>query len=183
MKSRDLTAQISALFAARGVLCYGEGVSQRAHALQAAALAERSGCDSAMVTAALLHDIGHLLDKRGEEAAARGIDTKHEVIGAGWLARHFGEPVCEPIRLHVAAKRYLCAVEPGYYERLSSASKLSISLQGGPMTEAEAAAFVAQPYAAEAVQLRRWDEAAKRPEAVTPGFEHFARHIQAAMAA
>ena len=146
-------------------------------------MAERSGSESTLVTAALLHDIGHLLDKRGEDAAARGIDTRHEAIGAGWLARYFGEAVCAPIRLHVAAKRYLCAVEPGYYERLSSASKLSIGLQGGPMTEAEAAAFAAQPYAAEAVQLRRWDEAAKRKDVVTPPLEHFARHVRAAMAA
>ena len=183
MKSKDLVERLAGLFAERGALCYGEGVSQRAHALQAATLAEQSGSGSALVTAALLHDIGHLLDKRGEDAAQRGIDTRHEAIGAGWLARHFGEAVCAPIRLHVAAKRYLCAVEPDYYERLSPGSKLSIALQGGPMSETEASAFAAQPYAAEAVQLRRWDEAAKRPDAVTPSFEHFARHIQAAMAA
>ena len=180
MKRTDLVERIAALFAERGALRYGEGVSQRAHALQAATLAERAGSDSTLVTAALLHDIGHLLDKRGEEAALRGIDTKHEAIGAGWLARYFGEAVCAPIRLHVAAKRYLCAVEPGYYERLSSASKLSIALQGGPMSEAEAAAFAAEPYAAEAVQLRRWDEAAKREDAATPTLDHFAWHIRAA---
>ena len=182
MRSNELVARIAALFAERGTLCYGEGVSQRAHALQAATLAERSGSHSTLVTAALLHDIGHLLDKRGEEAAARGIDTRHEAIGAGWLARHFGEAVCAPIRLHVAAKRYLCAVEPGYTERLSTASQISIGLQGGTMSETEAAAFAAQPYAAEAVQLRRWDEAAKQPDAVTPPFEHFARHVKAALA-
>ncbi|MGF1609824.1 MAG: phosphonate degradation HD-domain oxygenase [Kiloniellales bacterium] len=178
-----LAQQLLRLYDERGALHYGEGVSQREHALQAAALARAEGADDALVTAALLHDIGHLLHKRGEDVAARGIDAKHEAIGAGWLARHFGPAVCEPVRLHVAAKRYLCAVEPGYEARLSPASTVSIALQGGRMRTDEAAAFEALPFAAAALRLRRWDEAAKDIDLATPAFESFIPHILAAPAA
>ncbi len=178
-----LIGRIEALYAERGRRRYGEGVAQLEHALQAARLAERDGAHSALITAALLHDVGHLLDKRGEDAAERGLDTRHEAIGAGWLRRHFGEAVAAPVRLHVPAKRYLCAVAPGYAEALSPASRQSLRLQGGPMSRREAADFEAQPYAAAAVRLRRWDDAAKRVGAVTPDFAHFRPHLRAALQA
>lgn len=174
-----LIDSIEQLYAARGRDHYGEGVSQSEHALQAATLAEREGAGSDLVVAALLHDIGHLLDKRGEKAAERGIDTRHEAIAGGWLTRYFGPAVAEPVRLHVAAKRYLCAVESGYHARLSPASVRSLALQGGPMDEREAAAFRAGRYAESALRLRRWDERAKRPGAETPAFDHFRRYLQA----
>ena len=177
-----LAERLVRLYDERGGLHYGEGVSQCEHALQAAALARASGANDALITAALLHDVGHLLHKRGEDAAARGIDTRHEAIGAGWLARHFGLAVSESVRLHVAAKRYLCAVEPDYEARLSPASLVSIALQGGRMRADEAAAFEAQPFAAAALRLRRWDEAAKRVGQRTPMFESFLPHILAAPA-
>ena len=175
-----LAERLARLYDERGALHYGEGVSQREHALQSAMLAREAGADDALITAALLHDVGHLLHKRGEDVAARGIDARHEAIGAGWLARHFGPAVCDPVRLHVAAKRYLCAVEPGYEARLSPASMVSIALQGGRMNADETAAFEALPFAAAALRLRRWDEAAKVVGLATPSFESFVPNILAA---
>jgi gamma-butyrobetaine dioxygenase len=135
------------------------------HMLQAGALAEAAGADRALVAAALLHDIGHLR----EEA-----DTRHEQAGATWLSQWFGEAVTEPVRLHVAAKRYLCAVEPGYFGLLSAESVRTLARQGGPMSATEASAFEALPYAMDAVAVRRWDDEAKDPVVTPPGFGHFA---------
>lgn len=129
--------EIMDLFSRRGAAAYhGEAVSQTEHALQAAELAEREGAADNLVAAALLHDVGHLLDGQDEDLADRGLDGRHEEAGCSWLAAYFGPNVTEPIRLHVAAKRYLCAVDPGYLAGLSPSSSLSLSLQGGPM-EAE----------------------------------------------
>jgi phosphonate degradation associated HDIG domain protein len=170
--------EIVDLFAARGNERYSEAVSQTEYALQSARLAETAGGDSALIVAAMLHDIGHLLQKVGVDAAERGIDDVHEAIGAGWLARRFGPDVAEPVRLHVAAKRYLCAVEPRYNAILSPASVRSLALQGGPMSPAEAEAFAAGPHHTAALCLRRWDDEAKVPDLATPGFDHFRRHIE-----
>ena len=120
-------------------------MSQAEHALQAAELAEREGAPDRLVVAALLHDVGHLLDGQDEDLADRGVDGRHEEAGCAWLARHFGPEVTEPIRLHVAAKRYLCAVDPSYLDGLSPASRLSLSVQGGPMGAEERAAVREQP--------------------------------------
>lgn len=167
------------LFVERGDEEYhGESVSQSAHALQAAHLAESEGADDALVVAALLHDIGHLLHDLGEDAAERGIDDYHENSGAHWLARHFGPEVSEPVRLHVAAKRYLCAVDPSYHDGLSPASRLSLELQGGPMSAEEVATFEAHPSCSRAVRLRRWDDAAKVVDRVVPGLEHYLGRIE-----
>jgi gamma-butyrobetaine dioxygenase len=158
---------------------FGEAVTQADHMLQAAALAEAEHAPAALVAAALLHDIGHFASLTSEDgglggdALMAGTDNRHSHTGARWLARWFGPAVTEPVRLHVAAKRYLCAVEPGYYEHLSEASRYTLTVQGGPMTAEQAAAFAAGPYAADAVRLRRWDEAAKDPDLRVPGFDHF----------
>lgn len=152
---------IFALFARQGDHHYGEAVTQLEHALQTALHARSADASDALVAAALLHDIGHLLQKQGEDAADRGVDTRHERIGAAWLAQGFGPSVTEPIRLHVAAKRYLSTREPGYVERLSPASRQSLALQGGPMTGPEADAFEAEPGFHDAVKLRRYDEQGK----------------------
>ena len=104
----------------------------------------------------------------------RGTDNKHSDTGAAWLAQWFGPGVTEPVRLHVAAKRYLCATDPSYLGQLSEASVYTLSVQGGPMNTEEASKFAANPYAEAACELRRWDDLAKDPAAVTPPFWHFA---------
>jgi gamma-butyrobetaine dioxygenase len=102
-----------------------------------------------------------------------GTDNRHSHTGADWLAQWFGSSVTEPVRLHVAAKRYLCAVEPGYFALLSEASVHTLAVQGGPMTPEAAEAFAASPFCEDAVRLRRWDEAANDALAKTPDFAHF----------
>lgn len=158
---------------------YGmEAVSQLEHALQCAMHAERSGSSPALVAASLLHDIGHLVGEGDEGLAERGIDAGHETIAAEWLAQHFTPAVVEPVRLHVDAKRYLCRAEPHYWNGLSQASKTSLDVQGGIYSTEAAAAFIAQPFADDAVKLRRWDDAAKTPRLKTPDLAHFRRHVE-----
>jgi gamma-butyrobetaine dioxygenase len=160
---------IASLFDQEGQREYfGEAVSVSTHMLQAAALAELAGSPDALVAAALLHDIGHLRTL----GSAAG-DPRHEEVGAAWLAQWLPASVTEPVRLHVAAKRYLCAAEPGYLERLSPASVQSLAVQGGPMSGDEVRAFRQQRFIEDAVAVRRWDDAAKDPAAPTPQFEHF----------
>ncbi len=177
----DILDTLERLFAERGNDRYGESVTQQAHALQCAALAEAEGAPASLVTAALLHDIGHMLHGDPKGAAARNLDDRHERIGAGWLARAFSPAVAEPVRLHVDAKRYLCAVDPGYHAGLSAASTHSLALQGGPFSRDAAARFIAQPFAEEAVRLRLWDDLAKRPEAQVPDWAHFRVAMAAAV--
>ena len=153
--------QILGFYATRGAEHYGEDVSQSEHAEQCAHHARMDGASDEMVVAALLHDIGHLLQKQGADAADRGIDTHHERIGAGFLARGFSPAVTEPIALHVRAKRFLATITPGYIEQLSAASLQSLALQGGPMSEAECAAFRAHPHHEAALKLRGYDEMGK----------------------
>jgi len=178
--SGSLHGDLKRVYAGRATRRYGlSGVSQLQHALQAAAQAERAGEPAALVVAALLHDVGHMIHEFGEDPAARGIDDRHEEIGADWLSRHFDPAVAQPVRLHVPAKRYLCAVESDYFGKLSPDSVRSLALQGGPMSAAEVAAFDRDPHAEAAKRLRRYDEAAKDPKAATPDFEHFLRFVEA----
>ena len=125
------------------------------------------------MAAALLHDVGHLRDEINELSCRAGTDRRHGEAGARWLSQWFGEAVTEPIRLHVAAKRYLCATEPGYFGLLSQESVRTLALQGGPMTPEQAAAFEALPFARDAVAVRRWDDEAKDPAVTPPAFAHF----------
>ena len=169
-----ITAEIRHLLEEKATGRYGLTlVNQQQHALQAATLAERDGRGDALVVAALLHDIGHMVHQLGENPADAGIDDRHEELGHAWLEAHFGPEVTEPVRLHVAAKRYLCAVEPNYFGRLSPDSVKSLALQGGPMSAAEVAAFEALPQHRDAVQLRRYDEQAKVQGLATPPVAHF----------
>jgi len=160
----------------------GEEVTQLAHALQCATFAQQSGASDSLVAAALLHDIGHLVNPKDEGATKRGIDAAHERVGAGYLARWFGPAVTAPVAQHVAAKRYLCQAEAGYFERLSEESVRSLKVQGGPFTATEAEAFLARPYAEDAIALRHWDELAKDPEMVTPGLDDFRPVLERALA-
>jgi phosphonate degradation associated HDIG domain protein len=179
----DPADMIAALVDGKGEGRYGlADVNQRAHALQAAWLAERSGCGAALIVAALLHDIGHLVHDLGDNPAAEGLDDRHEEVAYDFLRHYFGPDVTEPVRRHVAAKRYLCAVESDYFGRLSEDSVLSLSLQGGPMSEQEVEAFAALPHAAAAVQLRRFDEAAKVRGLETPPVECFLPYVRACFA-
>jgi len=167
-------AQILQLYTEQGQLPYGdEPVSQLEHALQSAALAEAAQEPAEMILACLLHDLGHLLHTLGRDAGEQGIDDHHEQRVIPYLKALFEPPVLEPIRLHVQAKRYLCAVDPGYWSRLSEGSKTTLNLQGPIFSAAEAEAFIAQPYAKEAVQLRLYDDQAKQLEAETPDLNHF----------
>ena len=159
MEIRD---EIERLFQLRGDTAYfGEAVSQKEHALQTAFLAQSESASDSLIIAALLHDIGHLLHDVGENAADLGIDTAHEDVGNRWLSQWFGSAVTEPARLHVAAKRYLCTIDPAYFATLSPASVQSLHLQGGLMTAQEIAKFEAHPHYRDAVHLRRWDDQAK----------------------
>ena len=157
---------IAELFAGPGARDYlGETITIGVHMRQAGALAEAAGAAAPLVAAALLHDVGHL---RGEIN-----DSLHGEAGARWLSQWFGEAVTEPVRLHVAAKRFLCATEPGYFGLLSQESVRTLVLQGGPMTPEQAAAFEALPFARDAVAVRRWDDQAKDPAVTPPGFAQF----------
>ncbi len=175
---QDPVASIATLLEEKGSHRYGlAAVSQLQHALQAALLAEQTGCDAALVTAALLHDIGHMVHGLGEDPAADGVDDRHEELGRAYLAALFGPDVTEPVRLHVAAKRYLCATEPDYFAKLSPDSVRSLALQGGPMSQGEVAAFRALPQWQAAVQLRRFDEGAKVADLPTPAVAHFLPYL------
>jgi phosphonate degradation associated HDIG domain protein len=165
---------IEYLFAKNGGEQYsGEPVTQLEHALQTAYFAERDSADDELITAALLHDLGHLLHDLGETPFLRGVDDVHQYRSLPFLRGLFSDDVLNAIKFHVDAKRYLCAVRLDYHARLSEDSKRSLLLQGGIFSEAAAAEFIRQPGAERAVQLRLWDDAAKDPNLATPDIAHF----------
>lgn len=165
---------IESIFARRGAEAYlGEPVTIAEHMLQAAQLAEQERAGDLLVAAALLHDIGHFTGEFGDDYIEQGVDNRHEDAGAAVLAPFFPPEVVEPVRLHVATKRYLCATDPGYRRKLSEASVKTLALQGGPMSPEEVRAFAAHPFRDVAVRVRLWDEAAKVPGLPTPGFAHY----------
>ena len=176
---------IEQLFADRGGEQYaGEPVTQLEHALQCALLAQDGGADDELVTAALLHDLGHLLHDFGETPSLRGVDDVHQYRALPFLRGLFSDGVIEPIKLHVDAKRYLCATRPGYFAALSDDSRRSLALQGGIFDTGQADAFIARRGAAEAVRLRVWDDQAKTAGLATPPLAHFlARARSCALAA
>jgi phosphonate degradation associated HDIG domain protein len=170
----SLGTEITALFEKRGAGSYfGERVSMLEHALQAAHFARTEEAPQALVVAALLHDIGHLLEDVPDDINDWHVDAKHEAVGSAWLARYFGPEVWEPVALHVAAKRYLCATDPAYFARLSPASVLTLGLQGGPMRPEEIAAFESRHFFREAVRVRQWDDQGKIGRFRAPGLEQY----------
>jgi len=177
------TDDLIEMLTSKGSAMYGnEAVTQLAHALQCAWLAEKSGETAATITACLFHDIGHMVLEDDAEAAEDGIDLRHEDVGADHLAKWFGPDVTQPVRLHVDAKRYLCATEPTYFSTLSPASVTSLEVQGGPFGTRAAEHFAAQPFVREAIRLRRWDDHAKDPRVETPTVAHFRPYIDASLA-
>ncbi|QRF59441.1 phosphonate degradation HD-domain oxygenase [Variovorax paradoxus] len=173
---------IVGLFETKGHAQYdGEPVTQLEHALQSAHLAEQEGADSALIAASLLHDLGHLLHDFGGTPTQQRLDDLHQYRCLPFLRALFDVATLEPIRLHVDAKRFLCAREPGHLEALSPDSQRSLQLQGGVFDSAQASAFEALPYAKDAVRLRRWDDTAKCADAKTPDLAHYVRHLEAAL--
>jgi phosphonate degradation associated HDIG domain protein len=167
-------ADIEQLFTRRGGEQYaGEPVTQLEHALQSALLAESEGADDELVTAALLHDLGHLLHDLGATPTLQGTDDLHQYLALPFLRGLFTAGVTDPIRLHVDAKRYLCATHPGYHDALSADSKRSLVLQGGIFSENQAQAFIGQPGAIQAVRVRIWDDLAKEEALPTPPLSHY----------
>lgn len=154
--------EVAALFARHGGGAYfGEAITQVEHALQAAHFAAEDRAPDELVLAALLHDVGHLLHAVPDDIADWHTDARHEVEGGAWLARRFAADIADPVRLHVPAKRYLCATDPGYFAMLSEASVVTLKLQGGPMSAAEVAQFESEPFHAQAVLVRRCDDRGK----------------------
>jgi len=166
--------EICHLFDHKGSKMYGaEAVTQLEHALQTANLALQAGETRELITACLLHDLGHLIHNLGEDPAAQGVDDKHECGAIPFLGQIFGVEVTEPIRLHVLAKRYLCAVDSQYWQGLSPASQRSLQLQGGIFSPQEAEEFIRLPFAPDAVKLRIYDDQAKVPHLSTPELSYF----------
>lgn len=154
--------EVYALYAARGSAAYfGEAVSMTQHGLQAAHFAELAGERDAVVAAALLHDVGHLIATVPDDIADWTVDARHELTGARWLAARFGPEVAEPVRLHVRAKKYLCATDPAYFSQLSPASVLTLRLQGGTMSADDISAFETEPGYRDALIVRRCDDRGK----------------------
>jgi phosphonate degradation associated HDIG domain protein len=174
-------SDICVLFARKGGRAYeGEDVTQLEHALQAAAQAEAAGASPALIAAALLHDLGHLLNDQGETPTLRGVDDLHQFAALPFLRPLYGDDVLGPIHMHVDAKRYLCATRADYYAALSADSKRSLVLQGGVYSADEAARFIEQLHAEAAVKIRLWDDLAKIPGAATPPLAHFVPALEAA---
>ena len=158
----------------KGQSNYDESVTQYEHAVQAAALATEVQASPTSIVAALFHDIGHMIaDEENAQSDFLKEDLFHEEIAAQYLALIFPRSVLDPIRLHVPAKRYLCTVDPNYYEGLSRASKRSLQLQGGVFSEEELAEFQQEPHHEAAVQLRRWDDLAKVSGKSVPEIETY----------
>ncbi len=169
---------IALLFTRHGHTQYtGEPVTQLEHALQSALLAEQEGAAPSLIVASLLHDLGHLLEDLGQTPTLAGIDDLHQYRVLPFLRGVFDESVLAPIALHVDAKRYLCATDPGYFAQLSADSVRSLQLQGGIFDVEQAAAFIDRPHAEEAVRLRRWDDRAKTAGLPTPDYAHYARYF------
>jgi len=165
----NVTDEILAIYQKCGSSAYfGESVSMTEHALQAAFFARTAGAPPGLIVAALLHDIGHLVDDVPSDIADWTMDAHHEQVGSRWLAGRFRPEVSEPVRLHVPAKRYLLATDAGYFAKLSPASVVTLKLQGGPMAAHEVAKFESELFYKEAVRVRQWDDQGKVAGLKTP---------------
>jgi len=174
-----ISDEILAIFARRGAGAYfGENVSMTEHALQAAYFAQAAAAPPNLIVAALLHDIGHLLEDVPDDIADWTVDAHHERVGSRWLAKRFPPEVAEPVRLHVPAKRYLLATDAGYFAKLSPASVVTLKLQGGPMEAHEVTNFETEHFYKEAVRVRQWDDLGKVAGLKTPGLADYRALIE-----
>ena len=170
----NVADEVLALFNSRGSEAYfGEHVSMTEHMLQTAHFAEQEQAPRRLVLAALLHDVGHLVEPVPDDLEDWRTDARHEEVGSRWLTTRIRAEVCEPVRLHVAAKRYLCATDSGYVALLSQASLVTLKLQGGPMTPAEQLQFEMERSYREAIRVRRWDDQGKVSGLKTPTLAHY----------
>lgn len=169
--TRDFLDVLEDIFENEGSAEYlGEAVSMAEHMLQTAQNAQNNGADDSMIAACLLHDIGHFAQVR---AVKSDWHRKHDAAAGDFLAGHFAREVVEPVRLHVEAKRYLCALEPEYIDKLSAASLHTLEKQGGPMDAEEIETFESNPFFMDACQLRRWEEDSKVTGVERSDFAHF----------
>ena len=174
-----LIDELIALYQSRGDGAYfGEAVTVTEHCLQAAHFAALAGAPETLVVAALLHDIGHLVQAVPDDIADWTEDARHELVGSRWLARRFGPAISEPVRLHVPAKRYLCATDPAYFGKLSAASVRTLELQGGPMRADEVGAFEGEAFGRDALLVRRCDDQGKVAGLRIPPFDHYRAMIE-----
>lgn len=165
--------ELRSIFFERGELRYSDAARHVEHALHCATLAEREGSPAWLVTAALTHDIGHLLTSTADVEEGQAEDDHHHEIGARWLDARFDPRVARLAAAHVDAKRYLCTTEPGYMRALPVPCLRSLALQGGPMSSAEVERFDADPIARDALRLCRWDDRSRRGNAHSTRLEHF----------
>lgn len=160
-------------FIESGHVAYGERISMAEHMMQSAYFAEKKNGTRELVVAAFLHDFGHLILGLPEDITKNGIDGFHEDIGADFLRPYLPSSILDPIQLHVAAKRYLCTVKPGYMAKLSQASKDTLHVQGGLMSEQEVNQFEAEPYFKDAIQVRLFDDLGKEEALVHPSLDYY----------
>ena len=174
--------EILAAFEANGHLDYGENMSMQEHMLQTAQIAAQDGGDERLIVAALLHDFGHLVCNMPNDTFLDGQDNHHEDVGADALSTWFDEEIVNAVRLHVAAKRYLCGSNPAYFDKLSDASKMTLEIQGGPMNAEEIQAFRTLPGHDMAVRVRVYDDQGKVPEMDRPELDHYLPAIRQCLA-
>ena len=175
----NIVAFLTDIFNRKGADSYlGEEVTMSGHMLQVAQNAERADESNAIIAAALLHDIGHYTGEFPENYIDLGLNNRHESMGAAILENFFPEEVTQPVRWHVEAKRYLCAVEPDYFSGLSEASVKTLELQGGPMNQAEIREFEKNPHLQAIIRVRRYDDSGKVPGTTTPAISHYMNIVQ-----
>ncbi len=177
--ANNIVDYLEDIFKRRGAESYlGEKVSMAQHMLQAAQAAEQSQAGPDLIVAALLHDVGHYSNEIPDTVLMKGTDNYHEEAGANFLADYFPLSVTEPVRQHVATKRYLCATDPTYMSRLSEASVYTLKVQGGPMSPDEVAEFEKTPYLDNCIKVRIWDDEGKDPDKPHPDFSHYRDLVQ-----
>ena len=170
---------IGSIFDRRGGEEYlGEPVNMGQHMLQGATIAEQQGQPEEIIIGALLHDIGHFTSEFGTFTIEDTEDRHHEDAGAKVLERFFPKVITDCVRYHVAAKRYLCATKPEYFESLSEASIHSLHLQGGPLNHMEVVEFEKNPNLDQIIAVRYLDDAGKHAGMETPDYWYFAPMVQ-----